>query len=347
VVPRTDRGRRVQQRIYADRPQCVSVVGDPRIGKSAFLDWLAGAAEANDPAPPPGSRFVRLGLAGPPANASPSTFLRAVLDALESAPPAGDDGGGGRISTFPGSVDPSPRTYATLENVVQDIAKTGGRLLLLLDDFDHVTSSPAFPPTFFSFLRSLANNFPVAYVTTSRLDLQQLCVSKEVEESPFFNIFQNLTLGPLDDALTRALAAERAPGVDARALGDWALAESGGLPAVTVACAELAAAGHVPGAPDAVHALDEAVAGDCGELWEHFEPPHRALLQRLAAGEAPGERDARPLRDLGPRRGYLREQDGKWTIVSRALGRFLAARKGEGGAPGLLGRMKRLFGGSR
>jgi hypothetical protein len=343
VVPRTDRGRRVQQRIFADRPQCVAVVGDPRIGKSTFLDWLEATAKAEDPAPPAGTRFVRLGLSGA-ASASPSNFLRDVLEFVRTAPVAGEEPTG-RTSTLPGSTDASPRTYAAFESEIQTIAKEGGRLILLLDDFDRVTTSQAFPSTFFSFLRAQANSFPVAYVTTSRQDLQQLCVLKEVEESPFFNIFQNLNLGPLDETNTRALAAERAPSVDAKALGDWTWAESGGLPQVAVACAELAGAGTAPG-DGAAAALDAQLAPYFQELWEHLDATQQTVLQRIAAGEPPGERDARPLRDLGPRRGYLKEQDRKWMLLSAALGRFLAGRKGAN-APGLITRVKRLFGGPR
>jgi serine/threonine-protein kinase len=336
----------VQQRIYADRPQCVSVVGDPKIGKTTFLDWLDETARNADPVPPAGTRFVRLDLTGTAAD-SPSVFLRAVLENLR-ATPAGGEEPSARMSAIPGPTDASPRTYAALESEVQSLAQTGGRLILLLDDFDRVTASQAFPPTFFSFLRSLANNFPVAYVTTSRLDLQQLCVSKEVEESPFFNIFQNLTLGPLDEAQTRVLVAERAPGAaDPQALGDWTVSESGGLPAVIAACAQVAAGGVAPGSDDAPRKLDEAAGGYFNELWEHFEPLQRALLERLAAGEAPGERDARPMRDLGPRRGYAREQGGRWTIVASAFQRFILARAGAASSPGIITRFKRLFGGSR
>jgi len=51
-----------------------------------------------------------------------------------------------------------------------------------------------------SFLRSLANNYNLGYVTTSFLELQKLCAMKDSEESPFFNIFTNLSLGPLSPA---------------------------------------------------------------------------------------------------------------------------------------------------
>lgn len=339
MVPRTTQARRVQQRIYADRPQCVSVVGDPRIGKSTFLDALAASADAADPAPPPGTRFVRLSMTGP-LSTSPTAFLGVVLDTF-----ADDGADGARLSSVPGSPDASPRAYASLETQVQALAHAGGRLILLLDDFDRVTSSPAFPAAFFSFLRSLANNFPVAYVTTSRQDLQQLCVSREVEESPFFNIFQNLNLGPLDEAQTRALAAERAPSAGAP-LADWAWVESGGLPAVATACCDVAAAGMPPDSDEARAALNEALAPYLQELWAHFEETHRGLLMRVAAGEVPGERDARPLRDLGPRRGYLREHDGHWRLTSEALRRLIVGQRGgDPSSPGLLKRMKRFFGG--
>ncbi|MDI7267932.1 MAG: ATP-binding protein, partial [Myxococcota bacterium] len=226
IVDRPDRGRRVQQRIYADRPQCVAVVGDPRIGKSSFLRRLVESAEAGDPSPPPGARFVELALREGEAGSSPEAFLRL---AVERAAAAEDTAGPPRESAAPDAADDAQRAYGRFQRLVESVARDGGRLILLLDDFDKVTGSAAFPIQFFSFLRSLANNFPVAYVTTSRLDLQRLCALKEVEESPFFNIFQNVSLGPMDEPQVREMVAARAP-ADAGAVGDWAVEESGGLP---------------------------------------------------------------------------------------------------------------------
>jgi hypothetical protein len=121
---------------------------------------------------------------------------------------------------------------------------------------------------------------------------------------------------------------------------------AGGRPAGAAACCDVARAGKMPGSDEARAALDEALAPFLQELWAHFEEPHRGLLARIAAGEAPGERDARPLRDLGPRRGYLREQDGRWVLASEALRRLLALQRGaDPSSPGLLRRMKRFFGG--
>ena len=68
------------------------------------------------------------------------------------------------------------------------------RLVLLLDEFETVTTNANFSLEFFSFLRYLANHYNVAYLTSSERDLQQLCHTKEISDSPFFNIFSTLPL---------------------------------------------------------------------------------------------------------------------------------------------------------
>jgi len=57
-----------------------------------------------------------------------------------------------------------------------------------------VTTNPNFSLEFFSFLRFLANHYNVAYLTSSARDLQVLCHTKEISDSPFFNIFSTMRL---------------------------------------------------------------------------------------------------------------------------------------------------------
>ena len=47
-------------------------------------------------------------------------------------------------------------------------------------------------------MRSLANSYRVAYVTSSRDELQLMCHNKDISDSPFFNIFSNLPLRPFN-----------------------------------------------------------------------------------------------------------------------------------------------------
>ena len=45
------------------------------------------------------------------------------------------------------------------------------KLIVLFDEFDAITTNRAFDLEFYSFLRSVANNYDVAYVTSSARDL--------------------------------------------------------------------------------------------------------------------------------------------------------------------------------
>jgi eukaryotic-like serine/threonine-protein kinase len=85
-------------------------------------------------------------------------------------------------------------TLDGVKDLVQRLDGNGFRLAILLDEFDCVTTNPNFDLEFFSFLRFLANHYNVAYLTSSARDLQSLCHTKEISDSPFFNIFSTLRL---------------------------------------------------------------------------------------------------------------------------------------------------------
>jgi serine/threonine-protein kinase len=90
-----------------------------------------------------------------------------------------------------------------VKDMVQRLETGGLRLAVLLDEFDVVTTNPNFTLEFFSFLRFLANHFDVAYLTSSGRDLQMLCHTREISDSPFFNIFSTMRLSVFqeDEAL--------------------------------------------------------------------------------------------------------------------------------------------------
>ena len=79
-------------------------------------------------------------------------------------------------------------------SLVQQIARKGFHLVLLMDAFDNVARNEKFDMDFFSFLRSQA--YWVSYVTASIAPVSDIC-HQEIKESPFFNIFDTLTIGPL------------------------------------------------------------------------------------------------------------------------------------------------------
>jgi hypothetical protein len=168
--------KRIFSRIGAERPQSIAVIGGRKSGKTSLLNYLFNEQVRG--------RFL--------TNPELYTFSLIRSDSVT--------GGaehllrlvtGGALGEGRGDQNP----YASLQKLVEAIHSEGKKLIVLLDDFHLVTGNKEYPLEFFSFLRSLANNYNVAYVTTSFLELQQLCVVKAIEESPFFNIFTNVSLG--------------------------------------------------------------------------------------------------------------------------------------------------------
>jgi hypothetical protein len=92
----------------------------------------------------------------------------------------------------------SENVYNTLTEIISE-KQNIQTFIIVLDNFNVLTSDIAVPLEFFSFLRSLANSYNVAYIISSVCALQEMCASKEVTESPFFNIFTNIELKTFSD----------------------------------------------------------------------------------------------------------------------------------------------------
>lgn len=95
-------------------------------------------------------------------------------------------------------------TYDSFLKLIKIIVKYRN-VILVFDEFDAVTTNENFISEFFSFLRSIANSCNVAYITSSRRDLQDLCHASEIKDSPFFNIFTRIPLGSFDEESTAEL----------------------------------------------------------------------------------------------------------------------------------------------
>src|SRR5262249_26288786 len=92
------------------------------------------------------------------------------------------------------SLESQEPTFAAVRSLLERLRRRNRKLIILLDEFDAITTNQAFDLEFYSFLRSIANNYDVAYVTSSARDLQELCHTQLIADSPFFNIFTNVFL---------------------------------------------------------------------------------------------------------------------------------------------------------
>jgi hypothetical protein len=73
------------------------------------------------------------------------------------------------------------------------------KLCFLFDEFEYAARGENLDANFFGGLRSLATNYNVAFVTATQVSLLDLHYSDALVDSPFFNIFVEIRLGPFAD----------------------------------------------------------------------------------------------------------------------------------------------------
>lgn len=172
---------KIFSRIGASRPQSISVVGERRIGKSSLLQFINHPEVRQrylDRAESYTFAFIDL---QQKRRLTLSEFFVELFALLAAAT-------GDKTLT---KLKPS---FDSVRTVLDNFRRDGRKLVVLFDEFDAITTNRAFDLEFYSFLRSIANNYDVAYVTSSARDLQELCHTQLIADSPFFNIFTNVFL---------------------------------------------------------------------------------------------------------------------------------------------------------
>lgn len=132
----------------------------------------------------------------------------------------------------------------TISDVVESLAASGIRILILLDDFDRLASQPLISKNLWDYLRSLAQKEHLRFVLSSRRRLRECIPSRDGRTSDFWNIFTNVvSLKPfaendIDDFLAPLVAA----GYLVERSGKQEIVEwTGGIPVlVTCVCREIA-----------------------------------------------------------------------------------------------------------
>ncbi len=99
--------------------------------------------------------------------------------------------------------------FVEFKQAIKRMQETDLRLAYLLDEFELLVENKNLDRDFFAGLRSIAENYHVAYITATHIQLHELASHKsEVLGSPFFNIFRNLTLGLMPEAEALRLITE-------------------------------------------------------------------------------------------------------------------------------------------
>jgi serine/threonine-protein kinase len=301
---------KIFSRLTASRPQSISVVGDRRIGKSSLLNYVNHPqvrARYLDQTDAYVFAFIDL---QQKRRITPPEFFKELFELL--AKEMGDE-----------SLTTEAPTFDAVRALLERFRRRSRKLIVLMDEFDAITTNRAFDLEFYSFLRSIANNYDVAYVTSSARDLQELCHTQLIADSPFFNIFTNVFLR----AFTRKEATELIARPSAEA----------GVPLEGYARRIMEIAGYFPYFlqiacsayfdyledndgklnREEVEAtfLDEA-RGQFRFIWDHMSDSYRRSIREFVEREQVGKEQAQAYEDL-KRAGYFIEEERGPRLFSR------------------------------
>lgn len=309
---------KIYSRVGSGRPQSVSIVGEPFVGKSSLLNFIVDPDNRAHFLPETES-FVflyadfkdkeRLKIPG---------FIDMIYDNLRRV-----FGDGIQLNVKPG--------YDDLKRVVMALDSQGYKVVMVFDNFATITRNRNFDAEFYSFLRSLANNYNIAYLVASGRNLQSVCHSREVSDSPFFNIFSNITLGQFTqkETLTFIETPGSTQGIPMRVHSPLIVELAGFHPFfLQIACDRLYSLLRtgVPATPGVYNQVREAFAQEVKPyfqwMWETFDEERHTFMLHIAQGK-PVDRAIEYQANELTKAGYLRHQDGQTVLFSEVFRAFV------------------------
>jgi hypothetical protein len=187
------RQREVEQvfsRLRNQEAESSSIVGERRVGKTSLLHYLAHPeVRRKFGVDSPHFVFIYSDLQMVDATMTPDRLIGRLMRQLALQAPDEDLKRAAEELRQAETIDNF--AMADLFDVVD---LKGLHVVLLLDEFEKVTTNANFGPDFFYGLRSLAIQHNLTLVTSSRSELIELTHSEVIKSSPFFNIFANINL---------------------------------------------------------------------------------------------------------------------------------------------------------
>jgi tRNA A-37 threonylcarbamoyl transferase component Bud32 len=273
--------------------QCVSLVGERKLGKSSLLTRLSHSPTLQSFGFNPALYvFVYFDLESM-ASARREDFWLELLDTIASQLPPGD-----MAQALRKQIDSGEVRFMTTRRALRRLHDTGFEVVLMLDEFESLARNAQFDPDFYGELRSLAGELGLIILTASRRNLYDLTYdNSSTLSSPFFNIFSEMPVGLMPDEEARQILIELSgrsgPAFDAEEI-DWALDLSGPHPFFTQVIGShlFEAPGHGQRRPpqtyESIRKRFLAEAEDHYRyIWASLEPPEQAGLLALSrASEA-------------------------------------------------------------
>jgi tRNA A-37 threonylcarbamoyl transferase component Bud32 len=316
--------RRELERLYSAvaTRQCVSVVGERKLGKSSLLTHLADPAALRAFGFDPDHYvFVYLDLESL-ASARRDDFWVELLDPIATRLPPGD-----LAQAVQRLIDAGEVRFLNARRALRRLRDAGYELVLMLDEFESLARNAHFEPDFYGELRSLAGELGIVILTAAKRSLYDLTYEhSSTLSSPFFNIFSELPLGLMPEADVRTMLTELSARSGA-ALCDEEVAFALELAGPHPFFAQIAGA-HLfdtpgrgsPRSPEIYDLIRKRFAAEAEDhyryLWASLSPDEQSALLRL--GSAP-EAEIKALRA----KSLVRQAGSTWQPFGAAFAAFL------------------------
>ncbi|HLP47759.1 MAG TPA: ATP-binding protein, partial [Candidatus Kapabacteria bacterium] len=174
--------QRIEEMLSGDRPQCVSIVGERRIGKSSLANRVFHKIKNDE-----NTRAVYIDCDGIDGDCqTKDRFFQVLNQAFFDEAKEKQEG-----NLFD--------NYSSFKAFVKKEGGNGVKTIIFIDEFEHLPDNPFADDTFFSNLRALANNPDnrLAFVSVSKTALKEL-THQAVKSSGFWNIFEHVYLGLME-----------------------------------------------------------------------------------------------------------------------------------------------------
>ncbi len=185
--------RREIEQVYSrllSAAESTSIVGESRTGKTSLLKIMAHpATQAKFNLDPKKYVFIYQDFQYLEDETVPTRFWQRVLRTIRRGVRSYEE----VVAEIEFSLKDEIDNY-TLDDIFTLIDEEDLHIVLLMDEFENVTSNQNFDNDFFGGLRALAIHHNLALITSSRRDLVELTHSDELRSSPFFNIFASINL---------------------------------------------------------------------------------------------------------------------------------------------------------
>jgi len=309
---------RIYSRIGTSHPQSVSIVGPRKIGKSSLLYFIYQEQNREKYLKNPEIYKIIFIDFQERKRMTLSEFFSLLFELLSRE--------------LHSQIDLLEKPdYDGFKAVMEKIQKSGLKLILLLDEFDSITQNPNFGIEFFAFLRAFANRYDVAYVMSSGRYLQQLCHTKEIADSPFFNIFSNINLErfPLAEARELIAIPSKTAGIPLEPHTDFLLDVGSTYPFfLQIACSALFEYLQFNGSLDTAgreevcENIMEEAEPHFAYIWQHINEIERQLCMKIIEEKEIDPPESGILRDL-IKQGFVSESSGKPKLFSSLFTRWI------------------------